>query len=116
MDAVLCEPEQASEELYNTERLQGCVAVARRGVCSFAEKARRVQAAGAIALCGERDTRERDPLAGALRFHMHCMTQAQTWTHRGLIRTRVLCPVLLLLLLLLLLLRWVGCFCSGEQR
>ena len=80
MDAVLCEPEQASEELYNTERLQGCVAVARRGVCSFAEKARRVQAAGAIALCGERDTRERDPLAGALRFHMHCMTQAQTWT------------------------------------
>ena len=55
MDAVLCDPEHAAgEDLLNAEQLRGCVAVARRGESSFAAKARRVQAAGAVALFGTR--------------------------------------------------------------
>ena len=49
-DAVLCEPDDASRSLRNPSALRGCVAVARRGGCSFVAKARRAQAAGAIAL------------------------------------------------------------------
>lgn len=55
VDAVLCDPEHAAgEELLNAEELQGCIAVARRGESSFVSKARRVQAAGALALFGTR--------------------------------------------------------------
>ena len=52
VDAVLCDPEDAACDgaLANAATLKGCVAVVRRGVCSFAQKARRAQAAGAVAL------------------------------------------------------------------
>ena len=48
--AVPCDPRLADAPLQNPELLQGCVAVAARGGCTFVEKARRVQSAGASAV------------------------------------------------------------------
>ena len=47
---VVTEPRCAEAELANATALQGNVALAHRGGCTFAEKATRVAAAGALAL------------------------------------------------------------------
>ena len=47
---VATQPSHASTELTNAAELSGAVAVAHRGECTFAEKARRAAAAGAVAL------------------------------------------------------------------
>eukprot|EP01043_Picozoa_sp_COSAG02_P016056 COSAG02_NODE_699_length_18369_cov_9.690203_12_plen_1083_part_00 len=46
--AVRTEPLRADAELANSAEISGCVAVIERGTCSFVQKARRAQAAGAI--------------------------------------------------------------------
>ena len=46
--AVRAEPLQADSDLANGDDICGAVAVVERGVCSFVQKARRVQAAGGI--------------------------------------------------------------------
>ena len=47
---VLAQPVLADSPLTNTADAAGAVVVAQRGVCSFVEKARRVQAAGGVAV------------------------------------------------------------------
>lgn len=46
--AAAAEPARADTELLNADSLAGSLALASRGGCSFAEKARRLQAAGAL--------------------------------------------------------------------
>jgi hypothetical protein len=48
--AVLCDPEHAEKELRNAEQLKGKVAVVKRGLGPFFEKAKRAQDAGAVAV------------------------------------------------------------------
>ncbi len=48
--AVLCDPEHADKEICNAEQLKGKVAVVKRGVNDFSEKAQRAQNAGAVAV------------------------------------------------------------------
>ena len=47
---IRVQPELADGDLTNAERLDGVIAVTRRGSCTFVEKARRAMSAGAIAL------------------------------------------------------------------
>ena len=46
---VCVDPADAASDLNNTEELRGKIGLIRRGGCSFVEKMRRLQAAGAIA-------------------------------------------------------------------
>ena len=49
-ECVVTAPQQAEAELINAGALSGVVAIAHRGVSTFSDKAKRVAAAGAIAL------------------------------------------------------------------
>ena len=49
-ECVVTSPQQAEAELINAGALFGVVAIAHRGVTTFCDKAKRVAAAGAIAL------------------------------------------------------------------
>ena len=46
---VRADPPRAEAELSNIAQLSGAIALVYRGACTFTEKARRVQAAGAVA-------------------------------------------------------------------
>jgi 3-hydroxy-3-methylglutaryl CoA synthase len=47
---VLAVPEMGCSPLDNTERMAGNIAVINRGACTFVEKVRNAQAAGAVAV------------------------------------------------------------------